>query len=181
MNASVQTHALSPHPSSPPVPVSGLSVTATRNANSLLLRYQLAGDLDSLELPRPGPKIRADELWRHTCFEVFVGGGASTEYCEYNFSPSGAWAAYRFSDYRAGMRVHTDAAPDFQFQARNGTLELSATVDLRWLKLSRDGVARLGVTAVIEARSGGLSYWALRHCEEKPDFHHAGSFVLNLR
>ena len=28
----------------------------------------------------------------------------ATAYREFNFSPSGAWAAYEFDDYRAGMR-----------------------------------------------------------------------------
>ena len=33
---------------------------------------------------------------------------------------------------------------------------------------------------VIEDRAGQLSYWALKHPREEPDFHHADGFVLSL-
>jgi hypothetical protein len=39
---------------------------------------------------------------------------------------------------------------------------------------------RLGLTAVVEDHSGRMSYWALRHPAEKPDFHDAGGFVARL-
>jgi hypothetical protein len=38
----------------------------------------------------------------------------------------------------------------------------------------------LGLTAVIEDRAQVLSYWALAHASEKPDFHRAESFVAAL-
>jgi len=34
---------------------------------------------------------------------------------------------------------------------------------------------------VIEARDGRISYWALNHPTNKPDFHHADGFALKLR
>ena len=39
---------------------------------------------------------------------------------------------------------------------------------------------RLGLSAVIEETDGRLSYWALAHPGERPDFHHRDSFVLPL-
>jgi hypothetical protein len=39
---------------------------------------------------------------------------------------------------------------------------------------------RLGLSAVVEATDGGLSYWALRHPPGKPDFHHIDAFALQL-
>jgi hypothetical protein len=41
-------------------------------------------------------------------------------------------------------------------------------------------VLRVGLSAVIEANDGTLSYWALKHPAAKPDFHHPDSFVLEL-
>ena len=60
--------------------------------------------------PEATARVRTDELWRTTCFEAFVrtDGG----YVEYNLSPSGAWAAYRFDGYREGMRG-LEIAPPF--------------------------------------------------------------------
>jgi len=145
------------------------------------MSYRLVGDLGALRLPARREPARADELWRHTCFETFVGRAASAEYCEYNFSPSGEWAAYHFSGYRAGMQPHRSGmAPRFSTRSTADTFELAATVDVGWLASSRGATVRLGVTAVIEDQAGLLSYWALKHPAEKPDFHHSDSFVIDL-
>jgi hypothetical protein len=39
---------------------------------------------------------------------------------------------------------------------------------------------RLGLAAVVEDKARVLSYWALKHPAEKPDFHHSDSFVVEL-
>ncbi len=39
---------------------------------------------------------------------------------------------------------------------------------------------RLGLSAVVEANDGTLSYWALRHPPGRPDFHHPDGCVLRL-
>ena len=73
------------------------------------------------------------------------------------------------------------AAPLIAVEAGAAQFTLAATLDLDWLAQSH-GMAglRLGLTAVIEDRAQGLSYWALQHVAEKPDFHHADSFVVAL-
>jgi hypothetical protein len=42
------------------------------------------------------------------------------------------------------------------------------------------GFHRIGVTAVIESPAGDLSYWALKHPAEKPDFHDPNGFSITL-
>jgi hypothetical protein len=61
--------------------------------------YRIVGELGAMRMPELRPPVHTDGLWRQTCFEAFIGA-ASARYCEYNFSPSGAWAAYHFSGYR---------------------------------------------------------------------------------
>ncbi|MCC6171787.1 MAG: DOMON-like domain-containing protein [Gammaproteobacteria bacterium] len=39
---------------------------------------------------------------------------------------------------------------------------------------------RLGLSAVLEAADGSLSYWALHHPSARPDFHNEGGFLLEL-
>ena len=44
--------------------------------------------------------------------KLFVSRGGQKSYREYNFSPSGDWAAYEFAGYREGMaRRDVDAPP----------------------------------------------------------------------
>lgn len=121
---------------------------------------------------------RADELWRHTCLEVFVAACASQGYREFNFSPSGEWAMYAFSAYRAGMTVPAlGSPPRMHWQRSNGCLELDVSLPAESLPAA-DGGFRLALSAVIEEQSGTISYWALNHPAGQPDFHHPGSFVL---
>ena len=171
---------LTPHATSPPSPVHEIVVGVARHDDALLLNYRIVGELGAMRMPELRPPVHTDNLWRQTCFEAFTGATASSEYCEYNFSPSGAWAAYNFSAYRENQQpLRSGRMPNFSFDMQDGALVLTAQVDLGWLAPNGAAV-RLGVTAVIEDRAGQLSYWALKHPAGKPDFHHADGFILDL-
>jgi hypothetical protein len=176
------SHSLSPHPATRQTAVRELVVDLSQQHERLLLSYRLAADVSALLLPAPAPPTRVDGLWRHTCFEAFIAPAESSEYWEYNLSPAGAWAAYHFTACRTGRTpLEQGAAPYIAVQAGAAQFTLAATLDLGWLARSH-GIAglRLGLTAVIEDRAHGLSYWAIQHAAEKPDFHRADSFVVAL-
>jgi hypothetical protein len=178
-----ELHSLLPHPAAPAAAVRDLTVEVSRPARDQLgLTFRLNGDLGVLRLPEPRPPVRSDGLWRHSCFEAFIGQANSSDYWEYNFSPSGAWAAYHFSDYREGMApVMKGAPPAISQQIGSDSFSLKAQLDLSWLSKTSAAVGlRLGLAAIVEDRDRVLSYWALRHSAEKPDFHHADSFVVAL-
>jgi hypothetical protein len=176
-------HSLLAHASSPAPAVQDLFVTLTRpSSEALELRYTLLGNLTELRLAEPRPPVRTDGLWRHSCFEAFIGRQSGSDYWEYNFSPSGAWAAYHFPARREGMAPLMRGAPPVLTQRVDaGRIELAATLDLSWLYRSHAPAdLRLGISAVVEDRAGVLSYFALSHPAEKPDFHHPDSFLLPL-
>jgi len=155
---------------------------STAAEGALRLRYFVDGDLRRIALPPPAEPCAADGLWRHTCFEAFVAGEGSGAYCEFNFSPSTQWAAYGFTGYREGMAplVHV-RPPKIATSIAEDRIALDATVSRETLLALPGGPRlRLGLAAVIERSDGGLSYWALTHRGEKPDFHDPGSFVLKL-
>ena len=96
--------------------------------------------------------------------------------------PSGNWAAYYFGAYRGGMApLMKGAPPQIKLAQGDDHITLHVAVDLAWLLRSPFGVGlKLGLSAVIEDRAQVLSYWALKHPTEKPDFHHADAFVIDL-
>ncbi len=149
---------------------------------TLSCRYALRADMARLRLPPAGAGRRADRLWRHTCFEVFVRAAGAKGYYEFNFSPALDWAAYRFEDYRTGMTAATlTQAPGLQVRRGSDALELAATVHLAGLAPLADARAlRLALAAVIEEEDGRLAYWALQHPPGNPDFHHPQSFTVEL-
>jgi hypothetical protein len=179
-------HFLLPHPVSERGAVQDLveelAVTVAGGSQQLSLRYRLTGELAALQLPEPRPTTRSDGLWRPSCFEAFIARAGANEYWEYNFSPSGAWAAYHFNAYREGMApLMQGVPPGMRRQDGEETFELEVTLDLSWLRRSSSGVGlRLGLAAVIEDKARVLSYWALKHPAEKPDFHHADGFAVEL-
>ena len=47
-------------------------------------------------MPPPAEPARVDGLWQATCFEMFLKHDDDDAYREWNFAPSGEWAAYDF-------------------------------------------------------------------------------------
>ncbi|HEY2178231.1 MAG TPA: DOMON-like domain-containing protein [Caulobacteraceae bacterium] len=169
------------HPSFRAPAVERIEAEAWRPApRRLALRFVLIGDIDALFVPAAAAPARVDGLWRRTCFEAFVATGPGEGYFEFNVSPSGQWSAYAFSAYRAGMTpAEIGEPPHTEVVAAPGRLEARVSLDLAWL-VPPDAPWRLGLSAVIEAADGALSYWALAHPPGRPDFHHSAGFALDL-
>ena len=129
--------------------------------------------------------VRRDELWRHTCCEIFIACHGQAAYHEFNFAPSGAWAAYAFTRYREGRPLpaarELPLVPEVTARQAENQLELGASIRLDRLSPQHARAKlSLAVSTVIEDRDGGLSYWALRHPLGRPDFHHPDAFALEL-
>jgi hypothetical protein len=168
------------HPHSVCAAAAGVEVEITRPAGgSVLLSYAVTGVIGDLLLPQIAAPARADELWRHTCFEAFVMDAAGEGYYEFNLAPSTQWAVYRFDRYRSGMRAATDFEPP-QIVSRSAPERYTLRAALSLPDRLRDQRFRLCLAAVIEERNGNTSFWALAHPPGRPDFHHADSFVLEL-
>ena len=170
-------------PFSPGSAPQGLQIAGSvdRRPGTLLITYIMAGDLERIVLPGPALAVsRRHELWRRTCFEVFFGIPGQTSYWEGNFSPTGDWNIYRFTDYRQGMAE--EEGPDrplCRAVADKSRLELSCSMDIHDLCPDVE-VLTAGIACVVMETSGRLSYWAVDHCGARPDFHDRRSFLLQL-
>ena len=152
-------------------------------ADVLRLRYSLLGTLSRLRVPQVRAAERTGDLWRHTCCEAFLGFDGAPVYYEFNFAPSTQWAVLRFASYRNGKSaVERVRTPVIEVRREPERLQLDVTVTLAELgELIGDTRLKLGLAAVVEAQSGTLSYWALKHPRDHPDFHHPDSFTITLR
>lgn len=159
--------------------VDRLEFSATRTGSDLSLRYDLFGDVSRLEIPDGMGGERRHELWRTTCFEAFLRAEDAEAYVEFNFAPNADWAAYQFTRIREGRSDLGIPAP--RIEVEKTTERLSVSVMVQGLSFLRSGSKlELGPTAIIEGKEGGLSYWALHHPSNKPDFHTSEIFKLNL-
>jgi hypothetical protein len=170
------------HPSTRTETVQVIAALVRRSADAeLRVTYRLDGDIARIRVPSPVVPRISTQLWRHTCFEAFVAVKAQPAYHELNFAPSGEWAVYAFGGYRNGGPLADDMMrPHIAVRSTGSRLELDAVVRLDALSAVHPRASlRIGLSAVIEA-SDGLSYWALSHRADKPDFHDADGFALLL-
>ncbi|HEU0134249.1 MAG TPA: DOMON-like domain-containing protein [Allosphingosinicella sp.] len=194
------------HPDTPCGALTGIEIEMARlRPLTLQIRYVLIGNVRRVALKRR-EKDSGDELWRHTCFEAFVRIDGEENYLEYNVSPTGDWAAYRFDRYREGMapateiettRLATDRRTEPLDRDRKAALKscgidtlerfepsyFSLKTELTFSNAMGLAVAKpwdLGLSTIVEERNGRLSYWALAHPPGKPDFHDPACFALQL-
>lgn len=173
---------LIPHPATPPGlremkvwasvdHAASLSAVATTN-----IWFGIGAPADRFVISESDEPSRANELWKTTCFEAFLRALGQEAYREWNFAPSGDWAAYDFSGYREGMTpAEVDTPPYVRMEDNFTWWALGAAIavpaDTNW---------ELGLSAVLEEKDGTKSYWALAHSGEKPDFHAPGCFAAHL-
>ena len=172
---------LTRHPSTRAETVRAIQVLVRRSSSAeLRMTFRLDGDIPQIRIPSPGVTRLGTELWRHTCFEAFIALEGQPSYHEFNFAPSGEWCVYALSSYRNGSPVADEAMrPHIAMHSTDSRLELDAIVRLDSLSaIHPRAVLLIGLSAVIEASDGALSYWALCHPADKPDFHDADGFAL---
>jgi hypothetical protein len=173
---------LTHHPATPCAAVRALSADIARLPDGVLaLDFLLEGAIAQLRIPARRPGVRSGELWKHTCFEAFIALGDEPGYFEINLAPSGDWAVYQFTGYRAGMAPSEAlGTPQISVRADQGRLQLEARFVAGGTAPFALDATRVALATVVEAEDGRLSYWALRHPPGKPDFHHPDGFVLGI-
>ena len=178
-----QSGELRPHPTSPCDAIRRFAVAIEPAAlpGEIGIRYRIEGEIGRLRLAATGNARRSDGLWQHSCFEAFLRTDASDTYYEFNFAPSGDWAAYRFGGRRSDRVSPELPAPRIEFRQFPDACELNAVIAIAALpELAGATPVHAGLSAVVEQRNGGLSWWALAHAGDKPDFHDPSTFVLRV-
>lgn len=161
------------HPSTPAGAVHTVDADLERVEGGVVATFRVSGDLSRLVLPAPDAPERADDLWKTTCFELFVEGEGAA-YREYNFSPSTRWAAYEFADYRQPSG-NAETQVDIACSSNSKQFTLTAKIGSEVAN-----PARVGLSAVIEESDGVIRYWAAAFAPGKPDFHARATRALLL-
>lgn len=147
-------------------PIKAVTASIAATESGFDVQFRLDGNVSAIRLPEAGPSVRTDELWKTSCFEVFWQPIGGTGYREFNFSPSGRWAAYDFDAFREGMRdAPVDAiALSCSHSGNELILKASVAADL-------PAPAQVALNAIVEHSDGAIQYWALAFPPGKPEFH----------
>ena len=174
----METYPLRCHPDTPPLCVTRIEARLVdSDPEWLRVRWRIDGGA-RLVLPPFAGKGRVDELWRTTCFELFIQPAGNPGYTEINLSPSERWAAYDFSGYRDGMRERAmPREPVCTARAGRTLVIFDAAIPRTALPAAP---WKYGLSAVIEETGGTISFWALAHPPGRPDFHHPACLDATL-
>ncbi len=122
------------------------------------------------------PLSRQNQIWESTCFEAFVKYKTGDSYLEFNIALDGRWNVYHFDSIRTPQPPREDEKCFVQsITASAGRLKVVIKAELD------PGVYQIGLSAIIETLYGQKSFWALKHCQEKPDFHDYGAFTVERK
>ncbi|WP_372654284.1 hypothetical protein [Halobacteriovorax sp.] len=145
--------------------------SAFLNETSLILNYKLQGNLNSIKLPKKNELKREIGLWETTCFEFFLLNDFDKSYYEFNFSPSGKWNCFFFKNQGDPLKEAECRVNNFECITEENNFEMRIELDMTSLGQSfrRVDEFKMNLTTVIDSDS--LSYWALEHGKERPNFH----------
>ncbi|PIK15467.1 hypothetical protein [Halobacteriovorax sp. JY17] len=151
--------------------------SASIKTDLIELKYELSGPLESIMIPDEVSRDRKIGLWESTCFEFFLLDKNSSSYYEFNFSPSGMWNCFFFK--KSGNELSESPCQISKFEVDKGAnyFELVIHIDLNSLNQEFQNIDEflVNLTAVLEKEK--LSYWALSHGLEKPNFHDFKTYV----
>lgn len=150
-------------------------------SKKLQAQFQIIDEQDIFAWPEESLSLpgivfqRKDDLWKETCFEVFLQPEFSQDYYELNFSLSSAWNCYHFDEYR-------NPQPPKQSQFFNvEQLVWQPTLKKLIIDMSMQETKKfnIGLTTILRSTEGAVGYYALKHVLDKPDFHQKDSFILH--
>ncbi len=140
-------------------------------------------EIEDFYPPTSGEKLAIlylnEDLWKTTCFEIFLKNLNSNDYYEFNFNSQGDWNLFYFKDYREREKnfKHTVTVSVQNEKLLNKTT-LMYKFDIAKLdKLNFP--CQVNLSSVIKTKSE-ISYWSQKHTGAKPDFHDSKNFSLLL-
>ena len=170
---------LVPHPDAPPAAIGSVTcLISWQSAGLWCFDYLVGEPPEALRMPAAVPPARTHGLWERTCFELFLRQADSDSYYEFNFSPSGEWAAFGFDSYRSGMAEIAVATPLIISTDRQ-QFELAMGRHLTDLGMDPESASSLAAMKNGPSAAPAQTY-ALSACLEDPAFGASGPWVAAI-
>ena len=142
--------------------------------NKLFISFTVKGKVDEYYFPATSKPQRANELWKATCFELFLADSKAETYYELNFSSSLAWNFYALKHYRAEVsEVKLLNDPIIQVFEENESFKIE--LELEGFDFSKFDICNL--TCILLTKENERTFWSSKKMDEKPDFHDRKYFL----
>jgi len=120
---------------------------------------------------------RQHELWKQTCFEIFLRPKIGIGYFEINLSTTGAWNIYKFESYRNPQPPEEYPLGEvLSIQSEKEKIVARFKIENADLSL-----IEYSLCAVLVLKNGKITYWSTHHSQHKPDFHHPDNLTLERK
>jgi len=137
------------------------------------LSFVIEGALKEYVFSNTVGKKRADELWKATCFELFLANSKKEEYYELNFSSSLAWNFYYLKTYRADVTEVTNVStPQIELHKTNNSFKI--TIELELENLEEFDICN--VACIVLRKNEERTFWSKKHQNSVADFHDRKNF-----
>ena len=165
-------------------PVLNICAELNLNKESIFVSYRIDRGFELVETGQiAARKERVLKLWEKTCFELFIKN-KSDSYVEFNFSPNFEWNCFYFEKKGNELKEWEKMTmPKLDVLLSNDNFLLIAEIKKDFFPIGFfDENQRLsaGISCVIKDKKSTMSYWALTHCDSRPNFHHFDSFIYKF-
>ncbi len=141
----------------------------------LFISFILHGKLDDYLFPKKSKPKRANELWKATCFELFLANSNEESYYELNFSSSLAWNFYYLKHYRAEVKeVKLLNEPIIEVFEE----ESSFKIELQLEGFGFEKFDSYNLASILLNKKNERTFWAMEHPKEKANFHQRKTFKV---
>lgn len=137
---------------------------------TLRLSFDIKGNIGNYLFDEPCKQTRKDELWKKTCFELFIAHKNRPNYHELNISTSTEWNFYTFSDYKTAMKEEKNLSEPFIHSSKmQNRYRLSVEFDFYEENFKENFTFNLAV--ILLDKKGIRSFYTIYRKEGKVDFH----------
>jgi len=170
------------HPES--APAINLIAEINSNQESIFVSFRIDQGFECVDTDTPTPnKNRILKLWEKTCFELFIKND-NDSYVEFNFSPNFEWNCFYFEKKGDALNELKEMQmPDLDILLSKDNFLLFAKIKKVFFPkgfFDNNQKLSVGISSVIKDSRKSLSYWALTHCDSRPNFHHFDSFIYKF-
>jgi len=145
------------------------------------IQLKLHDEQDHVSWPQHhGSQIRAENLEKSTCFEIFIQQLEHANYVNVQLTPSGLWNAYRFDQYQYPKQV--PPRHELRLTIEQLLIErhrISFVLNLAQL-YPRRSLLKIGLSAILAHRHDLHSDWGLQHSGAFADPHRAADWGIRL-
>ncbi len=138
------------------------------------ISFFIKGLLAEYVFPLKSEKKRANELWKATCFELFLANSTKEAYYELNFSSSLAWNFYYLSGYRAEVKeLQNISNPKIEVYKSDNKFKIVLEMEVENLK----EFDSYNVACIVLNKKNERIFWSVHHHLNRPDFHNKNNFL----